>query len=212
MKTRFFLFAGLAIMLFTCRNLQAQIKYGIHTGLNLETQAEMGQLWNNKEIYQGFLIGGFLEYPVGNKISLQTELNYQKKGEKYNNSATGIKTITRRDFNYLSIPLLVKGTFGKDLGLGNKWDVTGFTGPYYGYLTSADSDIKIGDTTKDVDIDNQVEKNDWGFVFGGGVSYNLTNGGAIVTELRYEMGLGKIDKQNPDLRNKVIGLSIGYRF
>jgi hypothetical protein len=81
-----------------------------------------------------------------------------------------------------------------------------------GILTSANSNIKTGTITTPVDIDNQAEKTDWGVIFGGGVSYKLGNGGAILAELRYEMGLSKVDKQNPDLRNKGMGLTIGYRF
>lgn len=212
MKTKIILFAGVIAILFTCQNMQAQIKYGAHAGFNLGTQAEMGELWDNKEIYSGFQIGGFLEYSVVNKLSLQTELNYEKKGEKYDNTLLGVKTTTVRDFNYLSIPLLIKGTFGKELGLSDKWNITGFAGPYYGCLTSTNANIKVGGTKTDIDIDDQAEKSDWGTIFGGGVIYKLANGGAIVTELRYEMGLGKIDKNNSDLRNKVIGLSIGYRF
>jgi hypothetical protein len=211
MKTNFFLFAGLAAMLFTCQNLQAQVKYGVHAGGYIETQAEQGQLWNNCEIYPGFLFGGFLEYNVGKNLSLQAELNYQKKGEKVNSTVEGIKTITKREFNYLTVPLLIKGTI-PDAGLGDKWDVTFFAGPYAGFLTSANSKLKSGDKTVTVDIAKEAREVDFGAAFGGGVNYKLSNGGAIVTELRYEMGLSEIDDLNSALRNKGLGITIGYRF
>jgi hypothetical protein len=88
MKTKIFIIAGLSAMLFTCQTLQAQIKFGLHAAGNLETQAELGQLWNNVDLYQGFLIGGFLEYNAGNNLSFQTELNYQKKGAKFTSTLT----------------------------------------------------------------------------------------------------------------------------
>jgi opacity protein-like surface antigen len=81
-----------------------------------------------------------------------------------------------------------------------------------GFLTSANSNVKTGRITTPVNIDNQAEKTDWGLVLGGGVSYKLSNGGAILVDLRYEMGLSKVDKLNTDLRNKGMGLTIGYRF
>jgi hypothetical protein len=211
MKTKIFLFAGLTAILFTCQNLQAQVKYGVHTGGNIETQAELGQLWNNCEIYQGFLIGGFLEYGVMKNFSLQTELNYEKKGEKVNSTVEGIKTVTRREFNYLTVPLLIKGIV-PNAGLGDKWDVTLFAGPYAGILTSANSKLKSGDKTVSANIDNEAKQADFGAIFGGGVNYELSNGGAIVAELRYEMGLSEIDDLNSDLRNKGLGITIGYRF
>ena len=212
MKTKIFVFAGIASMLLTCQNMQAQVKYGVHAGINFDTQANIGQLWDNKDICQGYLVGGFLEYGINNNLSFQTELNFQMKGEKFNESVENKKIIVRREFNYISVPLLVKGTFCEELGLGEKWNVTGFTGPYVGYLTSARYDEKVGETITITEIDNQAEKSDWGMVFGGGVSYKLNNGCAIVSELRYEMGLGKIDKINSDLRNKVVGLTVGYQF
>jgi hypothetical protein len=211
MKTKTILFAGLIAMLFTCQNLQAQFNYGVHAGMNLETQAPLGELWNNCEVYQGFLIGGFLEYKTGKTLSFQTELNYQKKGEKVKTVLEGVEAINRREFNYLSVPLLVKATF-HDEGLSEKMDLNFFAGPYVGYLTSANSRLKAGNSTLPVAIESQAENADMGAIFGGGAIYKLTNGGAIIAELRYEMGLSKIDKQDPDLRNKGFGLTVGYRF
>jgi hypothetical protein len=211
MKTKIFIIAGLSAMLLTCQTLQAQIKYGLHAAGNLETQAELGQLWNNVDLYQGFLIGGFLEYNAGDHLSFQTELNYQKKGAKITSNLDGSESVQRKEFNYLSVPLLIKGNI-HDPGLGDKFDLSFFTGPYIGFLTSANSNIKTDKIATSVDMDYLAEKTDWGIVFGGGISYKLANGGAILAELRYEMGLSKVDKQDTDLRNKGMGLTIGYRF
>jgi hypothetical protein len=211
MKTKIILLAGLAALLLMSQELQAQLKLGVHAGINMETQAELGELWNNCEIYPGFLIGGILEFGTGKHISFQTELNYQKKGEKVSTSIEGSDAVTKREFNYLTVPLLIKENI-HDAGLGDKWDLTFFAGPYAGYLVSAKSKTKVGDETNDEDIDNQTEKSDFGALLGGGVKYRLANGRSISAELRYEMGLAKIDKNDPDLRNKGIGLTIGYSF
>jgi hypothetical protein len=211
MKTRIILFAGIAIMLFTCQNTQAQIRSGIHGAGSFETQAELGQLWNNCDIYQGFLIGGFLDFRMGKSLSLQTELNYQKKGDKEKSTTDGIESVTRKEFNYLTVPVLLKYNIN-DAGLGEKWAIAFFGGPYGSYLTSASANIKTGNETTPIDIDNQAENTDMGAIFGGGVSYRLKNGGALIGELRYQMGLKSIDKQDPDLRNKGMGITIGYCF
>lgn len=211
MKTKIFFIAGMMAMLLTCQTLQAQIKFGAHAAANLETQADLGQLWNNVDLYQGFLIGGFLEYNVNSKLSLQTELNYQKKGSKISSTFEGTESVLRREFDYLTVPLLLKVNV-HDAGLGDKCDLSFFTGPYMGVLTSANSNLKTGKTTTRIDIDNQAEKTDWGAILGVGVSYKLNNGNAIIAELRYQMGLSEVDKQDTDLRNKGMGLTIGYRF
>ena len=45
-----------------------------------------------------------------------------------------------------------------------------------------------------------------------GIIHELKGSGAIVGEIRYEMGLKAIDKQDSELRNKGLNLTIGYRF
>lgn len=211
MKTKIFLFAGLTALLFTCQTMQAQIKFGIHAAGNLETQAPLGQLWNNVDLYQGFLVGGLLEYNIGNKVSLQTEINYQKKGSKITSVTEGTESTARREFNYVTVPLLVKIHFHDEI-IGDKYDFSFFTGPYLGYLTSANSNVKSGSITTPVDIAGQAEKNDWGIIFGTGVAYKLPNDAAIIGELRYQMGLNRVDKLDTDLRNKGMGITLGYRF
>jgi hypothetical protein len=211
MKTKILMIAGLTAMLFTCQTLQAQIRFGVHAAGNLETQAELGQLWNNVQLYQGFLVGGFMEYRANNSLSFQTELNYQKKGAKFISTLNGSESVERKEFNYISAPLLLRGNI-HDESLGENWGISLFTGPYIGYLTSANSKMKTGNITTNKELDNQAEKADWGFIFGGGVSYKLSDDGAIIAELRYQMGLTEVDKNVPDLRNKGMGITIGYRF
>jgi hypothetical protein len=211
MKTKIFFIAGMTALLLTSQTMQAQIKFGVHTAGNLETQAELGQLWNNSDMYQGFLIGGFLDYKIGNSLSIQTELNYQKKGGKFSSTSEGVESILRREFNYITIPLLLKGNF-IDKGFGDNWELSLFTGPYIGFLTSAHSSIKTGGTKSPIDIHNQADKKDFGAIFGTGVSYKLNNGGAIIAELRYQMGLSEVDKLDSGLRNKGMGITLGYRF
>ena len=95
MKTKIFFIAALTAMLLTCQTMQAQFKFGLHAAGNLERQPGLGQLWNNVDLYQGFLVGGFLEYNAGNELLFQTELNYQKKGAKITSCADGIESVER---------------------------------------------------------------------------------------------------------------------
>lgn len=211
MKTKIILIAMATVCLLNTGSMNAQVKYGVHAGVNLETQAELGLLWNNVDLYQGYTVGGFIEYQAGKILSLQAELNYQKKGEKMESFPENIKTTLRREFNYASLPLLVKANF-HSAEAGDRWNFNLFTGPYIGYLTSVYSNQKSGGTTTYLDLSDKAEKADFGAVFGGGVTYRLANGGSLVFDLRYQMGLRSIDKENTDLRNKGAGIVIGYRF
>lgn len=197
-------------LLLSCLPMQGQVRFGIKAGMALDTQEELGLLWDKSQITSGFTVGGFIEYPFNEKLSLQTELNFQQKGEEHNSDDNN--SAIRNEFNYLSVPLLVKGTFNDELGLKDGWNIFGYTGPYYSYLTSAKFKVKEGSTTTNQDITGNSERNDWGMVFGGGVSYQIKNAGKVFCDLRYDMGLHSIDNDNPDLRNKVLGLSLGYCF
>jgi hypothetical protein len=198
------------IMILVSYSLNAQLNYGVHAGLNLVTQAENGKLWNNCDLYQGFLLGGFIEYKPFKVLSLQTELNYQKKGRKVISEADDINAVLRRELDYISVPLLIRATINDDQ-LGDKYNLTFFGGPYIGYLVSSSARIHIGDETSPAEM-NHPENFDYGAVFGTGLIYKLNNGKSVIGELRYEMGMARTDKADPDLRNKGIGITAGYRF
>lgn len=211
MKKSIYLSTALSLLLLTAMNLNAQLNYGLHAGLNVETQAELGLLWNNVDLYQGFTAGAMLEYETGNSISFQTEVNYKKKGEKVESWVNENKTVLRREFNYITIPLLVKYNF-KAADAGDNWKFSMFTGPYAGFLTSVHAKSHSEGNNTSVDINDQAEKSDWGVIFGGGISKKLSNGSSVNADLRYDMGLSRVDKENPDLRNKGVGIVIGYMF
>jgi hypothetical protein len=208
MKTKKIVTAIIAILV--SYNLSAQLNYGVHAGLNLVTQSENGKLWNNCDLYQGFLLGGLVEYKPFNILSFQAELNFQKKGRKVISETGDISEVLRRELDYITVPLLLRATI-KDDQLGDKYNITFFGGPYVGYMVSSSARIHIGDETSPVEI-NQLENLDYGAVFGTGLIYKLNNGKAIIGELRYEMGMASTDKADPDLRNKGIGITAGYRF
>lgn len=190
----------------------AQIKFGVHAGLNLETQAKLGQLWNNSDPYQGFILGTFSEYrKQGSHFAVQLELNYQKKGLKTTETSDGVSIISRREFNYLSVPLLAR-YYVHDAGLGDKLDVVFLAGPYAGFLTSVNSKVKAGGISTSVDIDDQARKTDAGAILGFGVTHTLQSGKVITTEFRYGLGIKGVDKSDDELTNKEFGIILGMSF
>ncbi|MFN8239741.1 MAG: porin family protein [Bacteroidales bacterium] len=212
MKTKLISFSMIAFLLLPLADLQAQFRYGVHAGINFSTQSELGELWSNAVVFPGFSAGAIAEYRLARHVSLQGELNYQQKGSRFDSKINGTDVKDSKYFGYLSVPVMIKGTLPATDGEDRKWNLTGFAGTYASYLTSARSKLTVSEVTTSTSINDQVEKGDWGIIFGGGVNWNLRDGHALVTDIRYEMGLGKIDKQNNDIRNKVIGINIGYIF
>lgn len=214
MKAKNVTLAGIAALLFACQILQGQgqVNFGIKAGLNIETQSELGQLWDNDVLQPGFLFGGTVEYYLTKSISLQTELNFQQKGYRSESVIGGVSSEIKRKYNYLNVPLLLKADLSDKMEMAGGWNIFAFAGPCYGYLISGDYIVKTGGNTSDTDITAGSVKNDWGVVFGGGVSHTLSNGGAVFSELRYDMGLFSIDNDDSDLRNKAISICLGYKF
>lgn len=200
-----------AITIFASGTLHAQFRYGVHAGLNMVTQAENGALWDNCDVYHGYNLGGFLEYKTKSIFSVQTELNYQKKGSK-SEDYSGNHTITyKNELNYLTVPLLCRVS-PVNSEVDRNYNLSFLAGPYISFLTSTHSRMNNGSEDLPVDISKNAEDLDAGAVFGGGVIYKLSGNKALTAEIRYEMGMRSIVSDKPDLRNKGLGFTLGYIF
>lgn len=208
MKTRKHILMGLLILL--TFSAKSQIKFGIKEGLNLSTQSELGMLWDNNDMKTGFTLGATFDYRFHKTISLQTELNYKRKGLAYERNESGSKKDINNSYDYYNIPLLLKGRFNEELGLTEKWMVSFYGGPYYSYLRKAESEVKESGQTIVTNYEEESNNSDWGMVFGGEVARIFAKG-ELFFDIRYEMGLNDVVKDD-DIKNKVIGLGIGYRF
>ena len=208
MKTKGLFLTGVLIIMTLMVN--AQIKFGIKEGINLSTQSELGMLWDNNDIKTGFTLGATFDYRFHSLLSVQTELNYKTTGLAYEVTESSNKQDIKRNYDYYNIPVLLKARFSDQLGLNESWTVSFYGGPYYSYLKSAETEIKENGITTISDYEDQSNTSDWGAIFGGEVAKHFTKG-ELFLDLRYEMGLSDITKDD-DLKNKVIGIGIGYRF
>ncbi|MCB2196286.1 MAG: PorT family protein [Bacteroidetes bacterium] len=208
MKTKGLIFTALFTLLFLVSN--AQVKFGIKEAVNFSTQSELGLLWDNNDIKTGFTLGAVIDYRFHQTLSLQTELNYKREGLAYENEELTGKTKVNQDYDYYNIPVLLKGRFNEELGLSDKWMVSFFGGPYYSYLRKAESEVETSGITTVSNIEENTNESDWGMVLGGEVA-RVFEKGELFFDVRYEMGLSDVTK-NEDIKNKVIGLGIGFRF
>lgn len=129
-------------------------------------------------------IGLVTQISLGEVIALQPELLYSTQGASYKYLAQEIKA----ELGYVSVPVLAKVRLGKTLGVE--------LGPQFSFLAS-----------KNVNSATNVKELDFGLA--GGISVNLTD--RLFLQGRYVAGLSEIGK-NPDIKNSVGQLSIGYLF
>jgi len=163
-----------------------------------------------------FHLGLMADFPLGNVLSFQTGLIYQNRGSKSEFSETfDGETFSSETLkiSYLDIPLTIKANF--ELG-----GVTAYVygGGYLGVGITGESESKtiiggITDTdTEDVEFgsDDGPKRLDYGALFGTGVELN-----SVFVELSYGLGLSNLIKEDSEdysMNNRLISLSLGYRF
>ncbi len=161
---------------------------GVKGGLNI-SNVTGDEASDNNESKVGFAIGGFLMAQMSDSFAIQPEFMYSVKGA----------TNSTVDWNvsYLHIPILFKFIMPME-GMSPVF----FAGPYVSMLLSSEQD--------DVDVKDNTHTMDYGLVLGGGIDVNMGSG-VLQIDVRYEMGLAKLDSDgNVKMYNSNIGLYLGY--
>jgi hypothetical protein len=168
---------------------QAQLKYGIKAGLNFANL--VGPDVDDNGLKLGVHFGGFANFQVADKFTVQPELIFSAQGARFEDPGDDDKY----RFSYLNIPLL-----------GQYNDPSGFygeTGPQFGFLLSAKakhdghvSSVKDGYRTVDFS---------WAF----GAGYKVTPEASI--GVRFNLGLSNIsDNSHFKVRNSVLQIGVAY--
>ena len=227
-----------SLMLCSAFAFSQEIKFGAKVGLNLSNlrgDYPAGIDEHNSKI--GFNIGGFAEYEINDKFTLQPELlfstqgntygykDYYGGGSYYDGAEYNLK------LNYLNLPIILKYKIIEKLSID--------FGPQIGYLISAKTKIDVTEDSRDPSQNYSVEidmLNDGTYNVGGttiqskasanrldfslnlGASYDITE--KIFIQGRYNLGLSTVDKNSTNgtstnswnMKNGVFQLSAGYRF
>lgn len=158
------------------------LKFGIKAGANFASLE--GDDATGLDSYTSFHFGGILEIEVLENFSIQPELLYSSQGATVNNDA--FKDI---NYNYITVPALAKFYLtSKKLSLE--------AGPQFSFLVNEN-------------VSEQFETNSFDFAAVAGFGYNITEN--IFAQARYVWGLTEADK-NASVTNRVIQVSVGYRF
>lgn len=187
------LICGIAATSFFSAN--AQIDFGVKAGLNMSNITGLDANSNNK-LKTGFFAGIASDIKLGGGLHLKPELVYAQQGTNAGFS-NGFTIISYTDnLNYLNLPILLAYQFKKGLFLQ--------TGPQIGFLLSANYKEK-GQTTSTKDYYNKTDLS-WGF----GAGYKFAKNLAV--DLRYNLGLSKIDEDGEKAYNAAFQLGVAYYF
>lgn len=208
-KTRKLLIVTLVILSIT-EQLNAQFKFGLKEGLNLGTQSEAGLLWRTNEIKLGHSIGLVGQYKLNKYFTMQTELNYQENGAIQKMDFKGKYQSIITEYNYYNVPMILKFDINDENLQLNNISLSLYSGVYYSYLSAAQLETK--NTDQIIDLSKSSENNDYGSLLGLELSYNLKSTSELFIDLRYSMGFKEVNSLNQDYRNKIVSLSLGYKF
>lgn len=198
------LLSAVAVMAFMSVSAQ-ETKFGVKAGVNLSTLT--GDAEDAKSLV-GFHVGGFAEFKLTDKFSIQPEILYSTQGAKSEGSGLGFSFEDKTHLSYLNIPVMAKYYVAEKFSLE--------AGPQIGFLLSAKAKSEgsfDGESfSEDVDVKDGYESIDFGVNFGAGYDFteNLSVG------LRYNLGLSNIakveDGENYKINNSVFSVSVGYKF
>ena len=173
------------------------MKFGLKSGMTLgkiKINADIPSSVDRK-LRMGFAAGGMMVMPVGEKMALQAELIYVKKGEKFSESGMEFESC----MDVLELPVLFKYRVMEKASI--------YAGMSFDYL--------LNSTFMYYNLDelDTVTKFGYGVSFGG--QYIIDK---LILDLRYDLGLSNyIDKVViPELGDEIklntIYFTMGYLF
>lgn len=215
MKKVTFCFAFIFLMLFAFQ-ASAQFTFGIKAGVNLANMIDKDDSHTYSTDYKtktGFHLGVTGEYAISDNFCIEPGLLFSTKGFRIEQD--GIKFSA--NLNYLELP--INAMYKIDLDPAKIFIMAG---PYLAYAVSgkykADQAV-LGDNEdqkeQKINIGSDKESDDikgfdFGLNFGAGVQFN-----AITFGLQYGLGLANLSPYTENgtmMKNKVIGISLGYKF
>ncbi len=148
-----------------------------------------------EKMYNGTLgySGGIsFQYNWGKRIALRTNIAYERKGgegefEFTDNYGASIgKGVVNLNFDYLTIPVLVRFTFGKR----TKYFING--GSYFGYLINQTLVFKGANSNGESNNTASYNSLDAGISLGTGIQYPINEKLFLSSEIRGNIGLYNI--------------------
>lgn len=190
-------FIALCTVILCSTIVQAQdFSFGPKVGYNnAKLEGKSWDVFHDNNSLDGYHVGLFAEIRF-NKFAIQPEVYYSSEGGQWNTSINNVNVEHDFNLNYVHVPLMLKYYLTNGIAIE--------AGPQAGFLT--DSNMKFSD------LDPESPKfNEFDFSVNVGLSINLPLN--LMISARYNAGLTNvIDEPNVDWKNRVMQLSLGYRF
>ncbi|PSG88574.1 porin family protein [Aurantibacter aestuarii] len=211
--------AAVALMAITANAQDSGMTFGAKAGLNVAT---IGGDVEDASSRISFHVGGYAEFMVSDKFSVQPELVYSSQGtqEEYKESFESNGVVFDGEYedklklDYINLPVMAKFYVTEGFSLE--------AGPQVGFLIGANVEsegtesVTFGGSTETESFSEEVDVKDSfkgiDFAVGVGAGYKLDGG--LNFAVRYNLGLSNIYEDSGDFKaqNNVFQFSVGYSF
>src|SRR5882762_3490756 len=175
----------MAVIVLAASVSQAQtVQAGVKVGIDFSSLPNAGQVIDQivkipsteTSSKTGVVLGGYVIFPIRDRLSFQPELSFVMKGVKLNEGSAGTVTTSLR---YLEFPMLIRYSLPLDKQNGYV-----LVGPTFGVKASTGAKLDGPSQSSDYNIDPAIRTFDAGLAFAGGVEYSR-----YLFEARYTQGL-----------------------
>ncbi len=218
MKTCTFIFtACLALMAGTATAQTGKFEAGAQGGLSLIFLRGNDVLKSYNGTGLSFSGGLFAQYNFTERLALRIDPGFERKGNIFRGTAYDQnlnplgKVTSRLSYDYLTLPVLVRATFGK------KYKLFVNAGPYAAYLLNVTQSYK-GEGFPDSKSDYPYPHKDFdfGITAGVGVTAPLKEKLVLSLELRNSLGLADISEgeiiNNGTIQTNATNLLVGIAY
>lgn len=208
MKTKHLIFTALISIMLLSFPVTAQISVGTRQGITFSTLSKIGDIYDNNQFITAYTGGIFMTVPVKGSLSFAPEANFVRKGRSDEQNESTLENMSTH-YDYLQIPVMAR--YNSTLSGSDKYSIYLNAGPYTGFLLKSQTKKAGSSEWTDDTYESNDKDPDFGLIAGGGVTVPL-NKFKLQFDLRYEMGLSKLNNQPQDFRTKAISLAAGILF
>ena len=175
--------------------------FGVKGGVAFSTLSFDPSSEISYDLRSGLVVGGFVAFPLGSRLTIQPEGLFVQKGAKADD--LGVSATIKLD--YVELPVLVKYRIAG--GPARSFHLLG--GPSVAFKVSASSSATFGGTTIETDNDDDIERLDYGVVAGAGM-----DAGRFTIDGRFTFGVANVNKEQdePESRTRSVAILAGVRF
>jgi hypothetical protein len=174
---------------------------GLHLGLNFASVSTDSPAETDSTL--GFVLGGTYDDEFAPDLYFVPGAQLIQRGFGFGGTGSMIDL----KITYLEFPLLFQARFhGAGAGLTPFFTA----GPVVGLKLGTSCSVDDGDCT--VRDDRGVKSTEMGIEFGGGALFALENGGSVIAQVRYHLGLTRVADGVSDATHRGLLLQAGYLF